>query len=198
VSVSKHALAKRIGLPAIFGGFFWLGITSFGGGTAGWLYQQIVQRRRWIDDPAFLSAVGLSRIMPGSSGVNLTVQIGQLLRGGIGALVAVVALLAGPLAIVVALSVGYAKLAGIDAVHACRRRRDRSDLRHWAEAHPTRIAKRRLGRSDARHGALRRCAAMANAARADIPGAAQYWAGARATAALEAARPACMTNSAEH
>ena len=118
VSVSKHALAKRIGLPAIFGGFFWLGITSFGGGTAGWLYQQIVQRRRWIDDPAFLSAVGLSRIMPGSSGVNLTVQIGQLLRGGIGALVAVVALLAGPLAIVVALSVGYAKLAGIDAVHA--------------------------------------------------------------------------------
>jgi chromate transport protein ChrA len=26
---------ERIGLPAIFRAFFWLGVTSFGGGTAG-------------------------------------------------------------------------------------------------------------------------------------------------------------------
>jgi chromate transporter len=107
-----------IGLPAIFGAFFWLGITSFGGGTAGWLYHDIVQRRRWIDDPEFLSMLAVGRILPGSSGVNLTVQTGQRLRGGAGALVAVLGLLSGPLVIVVALTAGYARLAGIGAVHA--------------------------------------------------------------------------------
>jgi chromate transporter len=79
----------RIGLPAIFGAFFWLGVTSFGGNTAAWLYHRIVQRRHWITDAEFLSGVALSRIMPGSGGVNLTVQVGQRLRGRAGAVAAV-------------------------------------------------------------------------------------------------------------
>ncbi|MBO0739769.1 MAG: chromate transporter, partial [Alphaproteobacteria bacterium] len=47
--------AARIGLPAIFAAFFWLGVTSFGGGTAGWLYREIVSRRGWITASEFLS-----------------------------------------------------------------------------------------------------------------------------------------------
>jgi chromate transporter len=56
--------------------------------------------------------------MPGSAGVNLTVQVGQRLRGGPGALTAVVGLLSGPLVIVVALAVGYARIAGSPVAHA--------------------------------------------------------------------------------
>jgi chromate transporter len=100
----------RIGLPALFAAFFRLGMVSFGGGTAGWLYREIVQRRHWIDDTAFLSAAALGRLMPGSGGVNLTVQIGQHLRGGPGAVVAVLGLLSGPLAIVLVLAAGYARI----------------------------------------------------------------------------------------
>jgi hypothetical protein len=70
-------------LPAIFAGFFWLGVTSFGGNTAAWLYNQIVQRRHWVTDAEFLSGVALGRIMPGSGGVNLTVLVGQRLRGSL-------------------------------------------------------------------------------------------------------------------
>ena len=108
----------RIGLPAIFAAFFWLGVTSFGGNTATWLYHQIVQRRHWVTDAQFLSDVGLGRIMPGSGGVNLTVQVGQRLRDGAGAVAAVVGLLSGPLAIVLALAAAYTRSGGSPAVHA--------------------------------------------------------------------------------
>ncbi len=110
--------AAQVSLAAIFAAFFRLGVTSFGGGTAAWLYRAIVQRRHWIDDQAFLSGVGLGRIMPGSAGVNLTVQVGQRLRGGWGALAAVLGLLSGPLVIVVALAAGFARIAGSPVAHA--------------------------------------------------------------------------------
>ena len=110
--------AGRIGLMTIVAEFFRLGVTSFGGGTTAWLYRAIVQRRRWIDDQAYLAGVGLSRIVPGSAGVNLTVQVGQRLRGGWGALAAVFGLLSGPLFIVIGLAAGFARLAGNPVAHA--------------------------------------------------------------------------------
>ena len=108
----------RIGLWTIFAAFFLLGVTSFGGGTAAWLYRAIVRRRRWITDQAFLVDVGLSRIMPGSAGVNLTVQVGQRLRGAWGAVAAVVGLLSGPFFIVVGVAAGFARIAGNPVAHA--------------------------------------------------------------------------------
>jgi len=108
----------RIGLPAIFAAFFWLGVTSFGGNTAAWLYYQIVQRRHWVTDAEFLSDVALGRIAPGSGGVNLTVQVGQRLRGGAGAATAVVGLLSGPLVIVLALAAAYTRIGWSPAAHA--------------------------------------------------------------------------------
>ena len=113
---ARHA--DQIGLPPIFVAFFRLGVTSFGGGTAGWLYREIAERRHWISDAEFLSAAGLSHIMPGSGGVNLTVQVGLRLRGGPGAVVAVLGLLWGPLAIVLTLAVVYASIGDSAAIHA--------------------------------------------------------------------------------
>jgi chromate transporter len=110
--------AARVGLPAIFAGFLQLGVISFGGGTLAWLYREIVERRHWIDDRAFLSQAALSQLMPGSNGVNLVVLVGQLLRRGPGAIVAVLGLLAGPTVIVLGLSLCYRRVAGIAGVHA--------------------------------------------------------------------------------
>ena len=108
----------RIGLLAIFAAFFWLGVTSFGGNTAAWLYHQILQSRHWVTDAEFLSDVALGRIAPGSGGVNLTVQVGQRLRGGAGAAAAVIGLLSGPLVIVLALAAAYTRIGWSPAVHA--------------------------------------------------------------------------------
>src|SRR6201993_1074156 len=101
---------NRVRLLPIFVAFFRLGIVSFGGGTAGWLYREIVERRHWINDGEFLSGAALGRFMPGSGGVNLTVQVGQHLHGASGALVSVLGLLSGPLAIILALAAGYTKV----------------------------------------------------------------------------------------
>jgi len=115
---SEIGREHRPRLPAVFAAYFWLGVTSFGGNTAAWLYHHIVQRRHWVTDAEFLSGVALGRITPGSGGVNLTVLIGQRLGGSRGALVAVVALLSGPLAIVLALAIGYARVGWSPALHA--------------------------------------------------------------------------------
>src|SRR5215470_12680610 len=110
--------AAKPGLFMIFAAFFWLGVTSFGGNTAAWVYNQIVQHRHWVTDAEFLSDVALGRIVPGSGGVNLTVQVGQRLRGAAGAVAAVVGLLSGPLVIVLAFAVIYTRIGWSPAVHA--------------------------------------------------------------------------------
>ena len=69
------------GLGAIFLAFLRLGCTSFGGGTAGWLYRDIVLQRRWLDDPTFLANLTVGQALPGSNGIKLTVLIGQHLHG---------------------------------------------------------------------------------------------------------------------
>ena len=109
---------ERIGLPAIFRAFFWLGVTSFGGGTAGWLFREIVQRRQWIGDGDFLSTAALSRLVPGSGGVNLTVQVGHKFRGGPGAVAAVFGLLSGPFVIVLVLAAGLGRISQNTTLHA--------------------------------------------------------------------------------
>src|SRR5579863_3417721 len=98
-----------VGPARLFAAFLRLGVTSFGGGTAGWLYREIVLKRRWIDDSTFLSDLALGQAIPGSTGVKLTVQIGQRLHGAAGAAAALVGLLAGPFAIVLAAGAAYAR-----------------------------------------------------------------------------------------
>src|SRR5215472_9637586 len=107
----------RPGLVAVFFAFLRLGCTSFGGGTAGWLHREIVLRRGWIDDAAFLQMLMVGQALPGSNGIKLTVLIGQHLHGIAGATVALFALLVGPFAIVLAVVGAYAGLAGHKTLH---------------------------------------------------------------------------------
>ena len=101
---------RPVGLFTLFAAFFRLGVTSFGGSIASWVYRDFVERRRWLDDRRFLSAAALSQLMPGSSGVNLAVEIGQGLRRGAGAACALLGLLSGPFAIAVGLAALYAEI----------------------------------------------------------------------------------------
>ncbi len=107
-----------IGLARIFAAFLRLGCTAFGGNMAGWLHRDIVVRRRWIDDRIFLADFAMGQAIPGSNGIKLTVQIGQRLHGAPGAAVALVGLLAGPFAIVLAIGALYAGFGEHRIVHA--------------------------------------------------------------------------------
>lgn len=109
---------QLIGLARIFAAFMWLGVTSFGGGTAGYLYREMVLKRRWIDEPTFLSDLALGQAIPGSIGIKLTVQTGQRLHGAAGAVAALVGLLFLPFAIVLTLGALYAGFGEHRIVHA--------------------------------------------------------------------------------
>src|SRR3954464_13099645 len=98
-----EAASAPIGLWQIFAAFFRLGCTSFGGGTAGWLHRDMVERRRWVDDAAFLRAMGIAQALPGANGIKMSLLIGQQLWGMIGAVAALLALLTGPFLIILAI-----------------------------------------------------------------------------------------------
>src|SRR5207248_5181236 len=105
-------------LAAIFAAFFLIGATSFGGGSAGWIHREIVMRRRWIDDAEFLATLALGQAMPGANGIKTAALIGDRLHGAAGAVIAILALLSGPFAIVLALGAAYARIGGQLILHA--------------------------------------------------------------------------------
>jgi len=84
-----------------------LGCTSFGGGSAGWLYRDIVLRRGWVDNATFLQILAVGQALPGANGIKATVQIGHHLRGGLGATAALVGLLSGPFVIILIVGAAY-------------------------------------------------------------------------------------------
>jgi chromate transporter len=94
-----------------------VGLLSFGGGLTAWVHRETVLRRSWLDEREFLSALMLSQILPGSNVVNLTIYIGRRLRGGVGAVVSVAALLVPPMALVVLIAALCASLMADATVH---------------------------------------------------------------------------------
>lgn len=107
----EAAATEPIGYGRMFAAFIYLGCTSFGGGTAGWLYREMVLKRRWIDNEAFLAMLTVGQVVPGSNGVKLAVLIGQRLHGAPGAAIALAGLLGGPFVIVLAIAAVYAGFA---------------------------------------------------------------------------------------
>ena len=58
-----------------------ISLSSFGGGLSAWSREMVVARKKWMDDPEFLSAMTICRILPGANQVNLAVFVGTKLNG---------------------------------------------------------------------------------------------------------------------
>src|SRR3954470_5946944 len=72
----------------IFRVFFVMGATSIGGGVVGYLRSGLVIRQRWIDDPAFVELLSISQTLPGLNATNMSILVGDRLRGTPGAVLA--------------------------------------------------------------------------------------------------------------
>jgi chromate transporter len=108
----------RVPLLSIFQVFFMIGATSFGGGLTSWIHRETVIRRGWLTDAQFLPGLALGQVLPGANVTNLAVYIGQLLRGGIGAAVALTAVLTPPFFVVIGLASVYAQIIRVPGFHA--------------------------------------------------------------------------------
>lgn len=99
--------APRVSLGAILATFGLLGATSFGGGVVAYLRQALVARRGWLSDASFLSGLELSQILPGLNATNMSVYMGERLRGARGALVAALGMIVPGAAVVMGLGLLY-------------------------------------------------------------------------------------------
>jgi chromate transporter len=101
------------GFIQLFLVFSQIGLSSFGGSVAVWMHREFVERRGWLEESEFATALAVARIMPGVNIVNLAVLVGERLKGLTGATAAVAGLLTGPIFVVIGLGVLYQRFAGI-------------------------------------------------------------------------------------
>jgi len=79
---------RRVSLWTLFSTFLVLGATSFGGGVVGYLRETLVTKRAWLDDDTFIAALEISETLPGLNATNMSVIVGDHLRGPVGAIAA--------------------------------------------------------------------------------------------------------------
>jgi chromate transporter len=110
------ALKPDISLATLMSVFFRVGMASFGGSSAAWLYREIVKNRRWLSEEEFLSALTLSQILPGANPVNMSIYVGSQLRGGAGGAVAVFGLVGPPFLVILILGALYSRIGAYPLV----------------------------------------------------------------------------------
>lgn len=111
--------ASPVTLGRLFRVFALLGATSFGGGVVAYLRQALVVRQRWLDDETFLSGLELSQTLPGLNATNMSIYMGERLRGAAGAIVASLGMMLPGTIIVMALGllyVGHGHLSDVKVV----------------------------------------------------------------------------------
>ena len=71
---------------------YWLklGFISFGGPAAqiSMMHDEIVEKKKWIDDKSFFHALNFTMILPGPEAQQLATYIGWLMHGRLGGLIA--------------------------------------------------------------------------------------------------------------
>jgi len=92
-----------------------LALQGFGGVLA--IAQvELVERRRWLTREQFVELLAVGQVLPGPNIVNVALMFGDRCFGWRGALAALAGLLLVPLAIVMALTLLYARYAELPAV----------------------------------------------------------------------------------
>lgn len=90
---SSSGEAKRQRLAEVIGLFLRLGFTAFGGPAAhiALMREEVVRRRRWLDDQSFLDLLGATNLIPGPNSTEMTIHLGYvragwpgLIAGGLG------------------------------------------------------------------------------------------------------------------
>jgi len=98
----------------VFSAFLKLGLTSFGGPVAhlGYFRDELVLRRRWIDEKGYADLVALSQFLPGPASSQVGFALGLLRGGPLGALAAWTAFTLPSVILLVLFALGAAAFDG--------------------------------------------------------------------------------------
>ncbi|HZY65416.1 MAG TPA: chromate efflux transporter [Rubrobacteraceae bacterium] len=91
--------------------FLKLGFLAFGGPAAhiAMMHEEVVTRRKWMDDQEFLDLVGATNLIPGPNSTELAIHLGRVRAGWRGLLVAGACFIVPAALIVLAFAVLYAR-----------------------------------------------------------------------------------------
>jgi chromate transporter len=92
-------------LGELFGAFFMIGLTGFGG-VLPWARRMLVERRGWLTDREFAEVLPLAQLLPGPNVSNIATIIGRKYHGALGAVTGVCGLYLAPT--IITIGVGYA------------------------------------------------------------------------------------------
>lgn len=95
--------------------FLRIGLLGFGGVAAS-ARRVLVAERHWFDDEDYAAILGMAQTLPGANTANLAVMIGDRAQGATGAVVALTALLAPPLALLLVIMAFYDQVQSLPAV----------------------------------------------------------------------------------
>ena len=90
----------------LFLAFSGIAVIGFGG-VLPWVRRMLVEQRRWLTAEEFTEVLSLGQFLPGGNVINVSIVVGQRLRGPLGSLAALCGLLAAPIAIVIGLGSLY-------------------------------------------------------------------------------------------
>lgn len=108
----------RVGIGEIFLTFLVIGATSFGGGVVAYLRNSLVTKKAWLDDEGFLAALEISQALPGLNATNMSVIVGDRLRGWVGAVTAFLGMTLPGGLIVLGLGIAYGANSGNPIVNS--------------------------------------------------------------------------------
>lgn len=93
-------------LRGLFATFFKIGAFTFGGGWAmiSIIEREIVDKHRWLDRQEFLDLLAVAQAVPGILAVNISVVVGDKLRGFKGSLAAALGTIAPSFLIILAIA----------------------------------------------------------------------------------------------
>jgi chromate transporter len=115
----EHRLTTSpISLWSLFGIFFRIACTSFGGFMAliSVVENVVVEQKKLLTHQDMLDGISLAQLLPGPVAVNVCTYVGFRLRGNVGALVAAAAAILPAFALILALTVVYFSYGQIPAV----------------------------------------------------------------------------------
>lgn len=98
-------------LIEVAGLFLRLGVTAFGGPAAhiAMMHDEVVKRRKWLDDQRFLDLIGATNLIPGPNSTEMAIHIGYVRAGWAGLLLGGACFILPAMLIVMALAWVYTR-----------------------------------------------------------------------------------------
>lgn len=115
---AAYVVPRGVRLWDIFVTFLFIGAVSFGGGVVAYLRASLVLKKGWLDEEHFLSALEIAQALPGLNATNMSIIVGDRLRGVAGAVAAFAGMTLPGGSMVLALGVAYAANAHNPYVNA--------------------------------------------------------------------------------